>query len=70
MPSKHRVVGSSPTGHTIFNRVRLYLDKNVLFQYIPTSFMVDVAQLVEHWIVTPGVVGSSPIIHPKLESGI
>ena len=25
---------------------------------------VDVAQLVEHRIVVPGVVGSSPIIHP------
>jgi hypothetical protein len=26
--------------------------------------MVAVAQLVEHWIVIPGVVGSSPISHP------
>ena len=28
--------------------------------------MVDVVQLVEHRIVVPSVVGSSPIIHPKL----
>ena len=27
--------------------------------------MVDVVQLVEHRIVVPSVVGSSPIIHPK-----
>ena len=26
--------------------------------------MVTVAQLVEHWIVIPVVVGSSPISHP------
>ncbi len=26
--------------------------------------MVDVAQLVEHRIVAPVVVGSSPIVHP------
>ena len=26
--------------------------------------MVAVAQLVEHWIVDPRVVGSSPISHP------
>ena len=30
--------------------------------------MVDVVQLVEHRIVVPSVVGSSPIIHPKEES--
>ncbi len=31
--------------------------------------MVDVVQLVEHRIVVPSVVGSSPIIHPtKKES--
>ncbi len=29
--------------------------------------MVDVVQLVEHRIVVPSVVGSSPIIHPKLQ---
>ena len=29
-----------------------------------TPLMVDVAQLVEHRIVAPVVVGSSPIIHP------
>ena len=27
--------------------------------------MVDVVQLVEHRIVVPSVVGSSPIIHPE-----
>lgn len=26
--------------------------------------MVDVAQLVEHWIVAPVVAGSSPVLHP------
>ena len=30
--------------------------------------MVDVAQLVERWIVVPVVVGSSPIVHPSFES--
>ena len=30
--------------------------------------MVDVVQLVEHRIVVPSVVGSSPIIHPKRKS--
>ena len=29
--------------------------------------MVDVVQLVEHRIVVPSVVGSSPIIHPSLQ---
>ena len=28
--------------------------------------MVDVVQLVEHRIVVPSVVGSSPIIHPLI----
>ena len=28
--------------------------------------MVSVAQLVEHWIVAPVVVGSIPITHPTL----
>lgn len=28
--------------------------------------MVGVAQLVERWIVAPEVVGSNPIVHPKL----
>ena len=27
--------------------------------------MVTVAQLAEHWIVVPRVVGSNPIGHPK-----
>jgi hypothetical protein len=26
--------------------------------------MVGVAQLVEHWVVAPAVVGSNPITHP------
>ena len=30
--------------------------------------MVDVAQLVEPWIVIPAVVGSSPIVHPKFRA--
>jgi hypothetical protein len=29
--------------------------------------MVDVAQLVESWIVIPVVVGSSPIVHPNFK---
>ncbi len=35
--------------------------------------MVGVAQLVEHWVVAPVVVGSSPITHPikaKLKEGV
>ena len=28
------------------------------------KLMVGVAQLVEHWVVAPVVVGSSPITHP------
>ena len=28
------------------------------------SFMVGVAQLVEHWIVAPEVAGSTPVAHP------
>ena len=31
---------------------------------VPQPHMVDVVQLVEHWIVVPGVAGSSPVIHP------
>jgi hypothetical protein len=30
--------------------------------------MVAVAQLVEHWIVAPVAVGSSPISHPNLNT--
>ena len=30
--------------------------------------MVDVAQLVEHPVVVRDVAGSSPVIHPKLNS--
>lgn len=32
----------------------------------PTFFTVDIAQLVEHRFVVPSVVGSIPIIHPKV----
>ena len=31
--------------------------------------MVGVVQLAEHWIVVPGVVGSSPITHPRKKTG-
>ena len=31
--------------------------------------MVGVVQLAEHWIVVPGVVGSSPITHPIKSKG-
>jgi hypothetical protein len=30
----------------------------------PRRSMVGVAQLVEHWVVVPGVAGSSPVTHP------
>ena len=32
--------------------------------------MVGVAQLVEHRIVAPAVVGSNPIVHPIYYSGV
>ena len=32
--------------------------------------MVGVVQLAEHWIVVPGVVGSSPITHPRITGDI
>ena len=35
------------------------------FVPLQSLYMVDVVQLVEHRIVVPSVVGSSPIIHPK-----
>jgi hypothetical protein len=31
--------------------------------------MVGVAQLAEHWVVAPEVVGSSPITHPRNNKG-
>ena len=31
--------------------------------------MVGVAQVVEHWVVAPVVVGSSPITHPTSLNG-
>jgi hypothetical protein len=30
------------------------------------AFAVAVAQLVEHWIVAPGVAGSNPVGHPVI----
>ena len=33
---------------------------------VKLTFMVNIAQLVEHRIVVPRVVGSCPIIHPKV----
>ena len=36
------------------------------FVPLQSLYMVDVVQLVEHRIVVPSVVGSSPIIHPIL----
>ncbi len=32
--------------------------------------MVGVAQLAEHWVVVPGVAGSSPVTHPILDRHI
>jgi hypothetical protein len=32
--------------------------------------MVGVAQLVEHWLVVPGVAGSSPVVHPQFKFGL
>ena len=42
------------------------MNKLLLHSYfLPfTLNMVGVVQLAEHWIVVPGVVGSSPITHP------
>jgi hypothetical protein len=39
--------------------IRILAEQNILF-----SPMVGVAQLVEHRVVAPVVVGSSPITHP------
>ena len=38
---------------------------NDFFRTFAVHYMVDVVQLVEHRIVVPSVVGSSPIIHPE-----
>ncbi len=35
-----------------------------LIVYLLRSTVVGVAQLVERWIVVPGVEGSSPFVHP------
>jgi predicted Zn-dependent protease with MMP-like domain len=32
--------------------------------------MVDIAQLVERWLVEPDVAGSSPVIHPKRKARV
>ena len=34
----------------------------------PRFDAVAVAQLVEHWIVAPGVAGSNPVGHPTMSS--
>ena len=39
-----------------------------LLGQIQQQNMVGVVQLAEHWIVVPGVVGSSPITHPMKNS--
>jgi hypothetical protein len=31
---------------------------------------VNVAQLVEHWVVAPAVAGSSPVVHPSTYAGV
>ncbi len=48
------VTGSNPVRRAI-QLVAWYIEPNV---------MVDVAQLVEPWIVIPVVAGSNPVIHP------
>lgn len=40
------------------------LASEVSYMYDAQRNMVGVAQLVEHGIVIPGVVGSRPIVHP------
>ena len=45
--------------------MRTSLAGNEIFRTFAIHYMVDVVQLVEHRIVVPSVVGSSPIIHPK-----
>ena len=42
------------------------LDQESTLYYYLTA-VVDVAQLVEQWIVIPLVVGSTPIIHPIIK---
>ena len=40
-----------------------------MLQQIPSVYVVGVVQLAEHRIVVPGVVGSSPITHPRKSRG-
>ena len=58
-PSKRMVTGSNPVRRAI----RQLGIKN-------RHVMVDVAQLVEPWIVIPVVAGSNPVIHPTLSEKI
>ena len=37
---------------------------------LPWQRMVGVAQLVERWLVEPDVAGSSPVVHPNLNSRV
>ena len=43
---------------------QLFVANNSEYVKNDTQLMVGVAQLVEHWVVAPVVVGSSPITHP------
>ena len=46
------------------------LSQGVMVSAILRVNVVGVVQLAEHWIVVPGVVGSSPITHPRQWQGI
>ncbi len=48
------------TGKTLHLPLKIVYLLHIFFE-----FMVKVAQLVEHRIVVPRVVGSNPIIHPN-----
>ena len=50
------VTGSNPVRRAIFGWLGIK----------EPNMMVDVAQLVEPWIVIPVVAGSNPVIHPNL----
>ena len=54
------VAGSNPAGRAI----KAKLVSEASYMYDVHRNMVGVAQLVEHGIVIPGVVGSKPIVHP------
>ena len=75
-PSKPRVRGSNPfwrategigvgcaTGIIASRAVRFWIFVRVRLEF---DAAVSVAQLVEHWIVAPGVEGSIPFTHPTL----